>query len=99
MISRVEVHPGRYHDSVRLMQASKALQEVSGVEEALVAMATDLNLSLLADMGFDPAATAGRPERSEPQPTATMPTSHCCRYPENTPSSKRWRRSTPTATS
>ncbi len=59
MISRVEVHPGRYHDSVRLMQASKALQEVSGVAEALVAMATDLNLSLLADMGFDLAATAG----------------------------------------
>ncbi len=59
MISRVEVHPGRYHDSVRLMQASKALQEVPGVDDALVAMATDLNLALLADMGFDPAATAG----------------------------------------
>ncbi|MDJ0952745.1 MAG: FdrA family protein [Acidimicrobiia bacterium] len=58
MVSRVEVHPGRYHDSVRLMQASKALQEVAGVTDALVAMATDLNLSLLADMGFDMAAVA-----------------------------------------
>jgi len=59
MISRVEVHPGRYHDSVRLMQASKALQGVSGVEDALVAMATDLNLTLLADMGFGLEETAG----------------------------------------
>ena len=50
MISRVEIHPGRYHDSVRLMQASKALQDVPGVTDALVAMATELNLSLLEDM-------------------------------------------------
>jgi len=53
VISRVEIHPGRYHDSVRLMQASKALQGVAGVTDALVAMATELNLGLLADMGFD----------------------------------------------
>lgn len=59
MISRVEVHPGRYHDSVRLMQASKALQEVPDVADALVAMATELNLALLADMGFDMGGTAG----------------------------------------
>ena len=58
MVSRVEIHPGRYHDSVRLMQASKALQEVPGVTDALVAMATELNLELLADMGFDMEATA-----------------------------------------
>ncbi len=59
MISRVEIHPGRYHDSVRLMQASKALQDVPGVTDALVAMATELNLSLLGDMGFDMDAAAG----------------------------------------
>ena len=59
MVSRVELHPGRYHDSVRLMQASKALQEVAGVSDALVAMATELNLGLLAEMGFDTAATVG----------------------------------------
>jgi FdrA protein len=58
MIARVEIHPGRYHDSVRLMQASKALQNVEGVTDALVAMATELNLSLLADMGFDMSAVA-----------------------------------------
>ncbi len=59
MISRVEVHPGRYHDSVRLMQASKALQDVAGVSDALVAMATELNLSLLDEMDFDMNAAAG----------------------------------------
>jgi len=58
MIARVEIHPGRYHDSVRLMQASKALQNVEGIIDALVAMATELNLSLLADMGFDMDAVA-----------------------------------------
>jgi FdrA protein len=35
------------------MQASRALQQAQGVEEALVAMATDLNRELLAGMGFD----------------------------------------------
>jgi FdrA protein len=59
MISRVEIHPGRYHDSVRLMQASKALQNVEGVTDALVAMATELNLSLLEDMDFDMDTVVG----------------------------------------
>ena len=47
----VEVRRGTYHDSVRLMQASRALQQAQGVEEALVAMATDLNRELLAGTG------------------------------------------------
>lgn len=53
MIDSVEVRPGTYHDSVRLMRASRTLQQTEGVEEALVAMATDLNRELLAGMGFD----------------------------------------------
>ena len=52
MTRRVEVHRGRYYDSVRLMQVSREVLGVSGVTEALVAMATELNLELLADMGF-----------------------------------------------
>ena len=56
MIDSVEVRRGTYHDSVRLMQASRALQQASGVEEALVAMATNLNHELLQGMGFDLAA-------------------------------------------
>lgn len=59
MIAHIEVHAGRYHDSVRLMQASKAVASVAGVDDALVAMATDLNLELLSDMGFDLADVAG----------------------------------------
>ncbi len=53
MMDSVEVRRGTYHDSVRLMQASRALQQAPGVEEALVAMATDLNHELLSGMGFD----------------------------------------------
>jgi FdrA protein len=48
MIAHVEIRHRTYHDSVRLMQASAAVQRVAGVESALVAMATDLNLALLA---------------------------------------------------
>jgi len=53
MMDSVEVRRGTYHDSVRLMQVSRALQEAQGVKEALVAMATDLNRELLSGMGFD----------------------------------------------
>ncbi len=53
MIERVEVRYATYHDSVRLMQASRVIQQTPGIEEAQVAMATDLNLELLAGMGFD----------------------------------------------
>jgi FdrA protein len=59
VITRIEVHRGRYHDSVRLMQASRALQAVPAVSEALVAMATELNLELLQGMGFDVSEVAG----------------------------------------
>lgn len=54
MIDRIAVRPGTYHDSVRLMQASRTLRQDPQVEEALVAMATPLNLELLQGMGFDP---------------------------------------------
>jgi len=52
VIDHVEVRRRTYHDSVRLMQASAAVQAADGVESALIAMGTDLNLGLLADMGF-----------------------------------------------
>mgnify|MGYP001817405195 CR=1 FL=1 len=61
MIDSIQVRPSTYHDSVRLMQASRAVQGAPGIDEALVAMATPLNLDLLGDMGFDagPAKEAG----------------------------------------
>jgi FdrA protein len=52
VIDRVGIQRGRYFDSVRLMQASAAAEASPGVERALVAMATDLNRSLLAGLGF-----------------------------------------------
>jgi len=58
VIATIEVVGGRYHDSVRLMQVSRDVANVPGVERALVAMATDLNLRLLEEMGFDSAEAA-----------------------------------------
>jgi len=55
----VEARPGAYADSVTLMQVSTSARNVAGVEAALVAMATDLNLGLLPDMGFAPPPRAG----------------------------------------
>jgi hypothetical protein len=53
--ARVTTRPGAYADSVRLMQVSQLIGSadgVEGVEAALVAMATDLNLDLAREMGF-----------------------------------------------
>lgn len=52
-MNHVEVRPGAYADSVTLLQVSRAVQQVPGVEAAQVAMATPLNLDLLAQMGFE----------------------------------------------
>ena len=52
MTDLVEVRRGAYYDSVSLMQVSKAVRGASGVSAALVAMATDLNVELLAGMTF-----------------------------------------------
>lgn len=52
MTSYVEVRPGAYHDSVSLMQVSNTVAANEGVQAALVAMATQLNLELFAGMDF-----------------------------------------------
>ena len=52
MTQVVRVERGRYHDSVTLMRASAAGTEPAGVEAVIAAMATELNLGLLADGGF-----------------------------------------------
>lgn len=48
----VEVRSGSYHDSITLMRASQRLTTEPGVEQALVAMGTRVNLDLMAGMGF-----------------------------------------------
>ncbi|GAA1309147.1 protein FdrA [Planotetraspora silvatica] len=60
MSDLVEVRAGVYHDSVSLMRVSQALAARAGVEVAVVAMATELNVDLARDLGFAvPAATGG----------------------------------------
>jgi FdrA protein len=56
---RVEARAGAYADSVTLMQVSAKARNSAGVEAALVAMATELNLGLLLAMGFSPPPHAG----------------------------------------
>lgn len=53
MTNHVEIRRGAYADSVTLLQVSRAVQETDGVTAAQVAMATALNLEVLAQMGFD----------------------------------------------
>lgn len=55
----VEARPGAYADSVTLMQVSAQARAAPGVAAALVAMATELNLGLLAGLGFTRPAQAG----------------------------------------
>ena len=50
----IEARTGAYADSVTLMQVSRLVQETDGVDAALVAMATELNLDLARGMGFEP---------------------------------------------
>ncbi len=49
---RVELRPRRYHDSIVLMVASARMAAVPGVEAAMAAMATELNLQVLRDSGL-----------------------------------------------
>ncbi|MFI1169486.1 FdrA family protein [Streptomyces sp. NPDC020801] len=59
MTSALELRRGMYRDSVRLMQVSRSVGALDGVARALVSMATELNLELLAGMGFDVPEDAG----------------------------------------
>ncbi|MCC5949385.1 MAG: hypothetical protein JJT89_13130 [Nitriliruptoraceae bacterium] len=52
MRDHVEIRSGAYADSVSLMQVSRRVADVDGVDAALVAMATGLNLEVLTGMGF-----------------------------------------------
>ncbi|WP_440100902.1 FdrA family protein [Streptosporangium sp. H16] len=49
----VRTRTGVYHDSVSLMRVSRAASALPGVEVAVVAMATGLNLGIAAELGFD----------------------------------------------
>jgi FdrA protein len=57
-VRELRLRTGSYLDSVTLMQVSKRVAELPGVSAALVAMATDLNVELVRDMGFDTPAVS-----------------------------------------
>lgn len=59
MIENVELRSGAYHDSVSLMQVSRAVAATPGVDAAQVAMATELNVDVLTGMGFTVPPDAG----------------------------------------
>jgi FdrA protein len=48
----LEVRRGAYYDSVSLMQVSRHVASAPGVSAAQVAMATELNVDVIAGMGF-----------------------------------------------
>jgi FdrA protein len=51
-VRHVELRRGTYRDSVRLMEVSRAVSGTPGVAATLVAMATELNAAMAADLGF-----------------------------------------------
>ncbi len=59
MSDHVEVRGGTYSDSVTLLQVTRAVRSSPGVQAALVAMATELNLELLASLGLPAPDGAG----------------------------------------
>jgi FdrA protein len=58
-LSWVDVRRGLYRDSITLMRISRGLAERDGVLDALTAMATDLNLELLGQLGFTTPSDVG----------------------------------------
>ncbi len=48
-VTKIEIRPGAYYDSVVLMHLQRALTDLEGVEDAGVVMATPANCELLAD--------------------------------------------------
>ena len=59
MSLRVELRPRRYHDSIVLMVASARMAALPGVEAAMAAMATELNLEVLRESGLWSAELEG----------------------------------------
>jgi FdrA protein len=58
-VLRVERRPGAYHDSIVLMLASRRMLDAPGVEAAMAAMASDLNVRMLREAGLWDASLDG----------------------------------------
>ena len=55
--AHVEVRQGTYYDSVSLMQISQQVKMTEGVDDAQIGMATELNVGLLQQSGYEIPAT------------------------------------------
>ena len=51
-MKKILVHKNAYYDSVFLMLATQALKQRPGIKEAVVAMATEINLGLVKEIGL-----------------------------------------------
>ena len=77
IVSRIQLRPGAYYDSVVLMQLQKSLAALPGVVDAGVVMATPANCELLAASDFDLSAIEAKPDdlliivKAESEPAAT----------------------------
>lgn len=58
MTRLLELRTGAYRDSVSLMMLSREVAGLPGVTRALVAMATELNVAMATDLGFEVPETA-----------------------------------------
>ena len=61
-VSKYQIRPGAYYDSVILMQLQKSLTGLTGVLDAGVVMATPANLELLTASGFDLTEIDAKPD-------------------------------------
>lgn len=48
----IEFRSGAYRDSVSLLEVSRAVAQTPGVEDAIIAMGTPLNVDLMRELGF-----------------------------------------------
>ncbi len=58
-MKKISIKKDAYYDSVFLMLATRGVKSLPGVHDAVVAMATPMNLELLSDLGFDGEALSG----------------------------------------
>lgn len=58
-MKHIAIERSTYLDSVTLMRISKKAGELAGIRNAMAAMATDTNLALLAEIGFDRSTVRG----------------------------------------
>lgn len=65
MSVKIVIKPNTYFDSVSLMSISTRANKLDGVEQAFVAMATEMNKGVLKNLGLLAGAGAGEKRRPD----------------------------------